>query len=257
METILFEVKNNIAFITLNRPEKLNAFNRQMALLLQQKLDECNASKDIRCVYITGSGKGFCAGQDLSEIADDPKGMNIILREQFNPIVTKIRKLEKPVVAAVNGVAAGAGANIALCCDVIVAANSATFVQAFSKIGLVPDSGGTFMLPRLIGWQRASALMLLGEKVSAEEAEHMGMVYKLFKDDIFETEAKKIAATLAQMPTRGLWFTKQALSWAFSHTWFEQLANEDKLQQRAADTCDFKEGVKAFLEKRKPHFKGE
>lgn len=256
MLPILFEINNSIAFITLNRPEKLNSFNREMALLLQEKLDECKASKEVRCVYITGNGKGFCAGQDLAEVSD-AKGMNIILRDQFNPIVTKIRKLEKPVVAAINGVAAGAGANIALCCDIIVATASASFIQAFSKIGLIPDSGGTFMLPRLIGWQKASALMMLGDKVSADEAERIGMIYKVFANDVFDVESKKLAATLADMPTRSLWFTKQALSWAFSHTWHEQLMNEDKLQQRAADTCDFKEGVQAFLEKRKAEFKGE
>lgn len=258
METVLFEVKNNIAFITLNRPEKLNAFNREMALLLQEKLDECNASKAIRCVYLTGSGKGFSAGQDLAEIDhEDSMAMQKILMEQFNPIVYKIRKLEKPVIAAVNGVAAGAGANIALCCDIIIAKQSASFIQAFSKIGLIPDSGGTFILPRLIGWQKASSLMMLGDKVNAEEAERMGMIYKFFDDTVFEIESKRIAETLAQMPTRGLWFTKQALTWSFSHTWKEQLMNEDKLQQRAADTEDFKEGVRAFLEKRKPLFTGE
>lgn len=258
METVLFEVKDNIGFITLNRPDKLNSFNKEMALALQEKLEECNASPGIRCVYITGSGKGFCAGQDLSEIGDfSCAGMHVILREQFNPIVTKIRRLEKPVIAAVNGVAAGAGANIALCCDIIVAASSAAFIQAFSRIGLIPDSGGTFTLPRLIGWQKASAIMMLGDKINAGDAEQMGMIYKVFSDDVFIDESKKIAANIAAMPTRALWFTKQALSWAFSHTWNEQLVNEDKLQQRAAATKDFKEGVQAFLEKRKPTFKGE
>lgn len=258
MHSVLFEIKNNIAFITLNRPEKLNSFNREMALALQKKLDESNASPEVRCVYITGNGKAFSAGQDLSEVLGiNGMGMQRILMEQFNPIVLKIRKLEKPVIAAVNGIAAGAGANIALCCDIIVAASSASFIQAFSKIGLIPDSGGTFILPRLIGWQKASAFMMLGDKINSAEAERTGMIYKVFDDDVFEEESKKIAVTLAGMPTRGLWYTKQALSWSFSHTWNEQLINEDNLQQRAGETKDFKEGVDAFMQKRKPDFKGE
>ena len=163
MSPILFEIKNSIAFITLNRPEKFNAFNREMALALQKVLDECENNNAIRCVFITGAGKAFCAGQDLAEIADpEGPGMEKILSEHYNPIINKIRKLSKPVVAAVNGVAAGAGANIALCCDVVVAAQSASFIQAFSKIGLIPDSSGTFFLPRLIGMQKATAFMMLG-----------------------------------------------------------------------------------------------
>src|SRR5258708_3297655 len=189
MSSILFEIKDAIGFITLNRPEKLNSFNREMALLMQEKLDQCK-SKEVRCVYITGSGKGFSAGQDLSEVADpNGPGFNEILSEGYNPIITRIRKLEKPVVAAVNGVAAGAGANIALCCDIVIAAKSASFIQAFSKIGLVPDSSGTYFLPRLIGWQKASALMMLGEKVSATDAEKMGMIYKVFPDETFSENA--------------------------------------------------------------------
>lgn len=257
MSPILFEIKNNIGFITFNRPDKLNSFNREMALLLQGKLDACK-SKEVRCVYITGAGKAFSAGQDLAEVTDPGgPGMQRILGEHYNPIVTRIRKLEKPVVAAINGVAAGAGANIALCCDIVVAAQSASFIQAFSKIGLIPDSGGTHTLPRLIGWQKASALMMLGEKVSAADAEKMGMIYKVFSDETFEENSKNIAAFLAEMPTKGLAYTKQVLSMSFTTSFEEQLQDEDVFQQKAAQTEDYKEGVKAFLEKRKPLFKGE
>ncbi len=180
MPTILFELRDHIAFITLNRPDKLNAFNREMALLLQNRFDECASLHEVRAVCLTGAGKAFSAGQDLSEIVDpEGPGMGRILREHYNPIITRIRNLPKPVVAAVNGVAAGAGANIALCCDIVVAAQSASFIQAFSKIGLIPDSGGTFFLPRLIGWQKASAISMLGDRVNAMEAERMGMIYKV------------------------------------------------------------------------------
>ena len=257
MSSILFELKNSNAFITLNRPDKLNTFNRDMALQLQERLDECK-EKEVRSVYITGAGKAFSAGQDLSEVVDpDGPGMQRILGEHYNPIVARIRKLEKPVIAAVNGVAAGAGANIALCCDVVLASESASFLQAFSKIGLIPDSGGTHTLPRLIGWQKASALMMLGEKISAPEAEKIGMIYKVFPDETFEENSKNIASFLATMPTKGLAYTKQLLNMSFTTSFEEQLHDEDIFQEKAAQTSDYKEGVNAFLEKRKPLFKGE
>lgn len=257
MSSILFEIKDSIAFITLNRPDKYNAFNREMALLMQEKLDECK-SKEVRCVFITGAGKAFSSGQDLEEIAS-PNGPDVtmILSEHYNPIIKQIRNLEKPVIAAVNGVAAGAGANIALCCDVVVASQSGSFIQAFSKIGLIPDSGGTYFLPRLIGLQKASALSMLGDKVSAEEAERMGMVYKVFADDAFKEGAQKIATTLSQMPTKGLAFTKQAFNQSLNNSLEQQLKLEEELQVKAGNTTDYKEGVQAFLEKRKPIFKGE
>ena len=258
MSSILFHIENNVAYITLNRPAKLNSFNREMALLLQERLDECASLHEVRCVYITGEGKGFSAGQDLEEVVNpNSPGLEKTLLEHYNPIISRIRNLPKPVIAAVNGVAAGAGANIALCCDIVVAAQSASFIQAFSKIGLIPDSGGTFTLPRLIGWQKASALMMLGDKIPSAEAEKLGMVYKVFADETFAEDAKKIALILAKMPTKGLAFTKHALNYSATNNLEEQLLLEDELQQKAAATADYKEGVDAFLHKRQPQFKGE
>ncbi len=258
MDSILLTLKENTAIITLNRPEKFNALNSEMALLLQKVLDDCSADKNIRAIYLTGSGRAFCAGQDLGEMTgENAPDLNKVLKDYYNPIVTRIRNIEKPVVCAVNGVAAGAGANIAFCCDIAVAAQSAFFIQAFSKIGLIPDSGGTFVLPRLIGWQKASALMMLGDKVNAADAEKYGMLYKVFADDVFAEESMKIAITLSKMPTKALAYTKQALNESLHNSFESQLQTEDRLQFAAGNTADYREGVAAFLEKRAPIFKGE
>ena len=258
MSSILFTIKDHIAFITLNRPDKLNAFNREMALLLQAKLDECASLQEVRAVHLSGAGKGFCAGQDLTEVID-PEGVGIekLVAEYYNPIVTRLRNLPKPVLAVVNGVAAGAGANIALCCDVVIAAESASFVQAFSKIGLIPDSGGTWILPRLVGWQKASALAMLGDKIGAAEAERMGMIYKVYGNGELPEAALGLATKLAQLPTRALAFTKHALNYSSVNPFEAQLSLEGELQQKAAGTADHREGIQAFLEKRAPLFKGE
>ncbi len=258
MAIINFEIVNNVAYIALNRPEVYNSFNTEMALLLQELLGKCTQDDDVRAVYLTGVGKAFSAGQDIGELTgSDAPSMQTILQKHYNPIVWAIRQMPKPVVAAVNGVAAGAGANIALACDVVVAAERASFIQAFSKIGLIPDSGGTFVLPRLVGWGRASALMMLGDKVTAQEAAQFGMIYKVLGDDAFETESKKIAETLAKMPTHGLALTKQALNQSSSNDLNQQLALEDTLQQQAAKSRDYAEGIDAFLGKRPPKFIGK
>lgn len=258
MENIIYSITNKIATITLKRPEKFNSFVRQMALDFQNCLDQAKENPDVRCIVITGEGRAFSAGQDLKE-ATDPNGPTLtkIVNEHYNPIVTRIRKLPKPVVAAVNGVAAGAGANIALACDIVVATESASFIQAFSKIGLIPDSGGTFTLPRLIGLQRASALMMMGDKVSAIQAQEIGMIYKVFSDDTFMEEVIKIASYLSEMPTYGLALTKEALNQSFENNLEHQLILEDKLQTLAGHSQDYKEGTSAFLEKRKPVFTGK
>ena len=258
MSSILLKIENNIGWITLNRPEVFNSFNREMALLLQKILDDCGNDANVRAIVITGSGKAFCAGQDLKEVTspDLNPGFRKILEEHYNPIITRIRNIEKPIIAAVNGVAAGAGANIALACDIVVAAESATFIQAFSKIGLIPDSAGTFFLPRLIGFQKATALMMLGDKVTAAEAVQLGMIYKIYSAGIFEDEVNDLATKLANMPTKALGLTKRLLNQSLANNLEQQLALESDLQIEASSSNDYQEGVTAFVEKRKPEFKG-
>ena len=258
-QSIQKEIHNGVATLTLNRPEVFNSFNREMALAFQNELDACVNDTYVRAIVITGSGKAFCAGQDLKEVTtpDLNPGFKKILEEHYNPIITRIRAVNKPIIAAVNGVAAGAGANIALACDIVIAHEKVSFIQAFSKIGLVPDSAGTFFLPRLIGFGKASALMMLGDKVSATDAEKMGMIYKVTPLDDFQTEIEKVASTLAQMPTKALGMTKQLLNESVGNTLENQLALESKLQIEAASSEDYAEGVAAFVEKRKPNFKGQ
>jgi 2-(1,2-epoxy-1,2-dihydrophenyl)acetyl-CoA isomerase len=260
MSSNLIEVKieNNVAWIALNRTEVFNSFNREMALQLQTTLDDCNTNSNVRALVLTGNGKAFCAGQDLKEVTDPElnPGFRKILEEHYNPIIQKIRTIEKPIIAAVNGVAAGAGANIALACDIVVASEQASFIQAFSKIGLVPDSAGTFFLPRLIGFQKASALMMLGDKVTAPEALTMGMIYKIFPIALFEEEVKTLAENLAQMPTKAIGLTKRLLNQSMHNNLEQQLKLESDLQIEASSSNDYNEGVTAFVEKRKPEFKG-
>lgn len=256
-----FQKDWGVVIIKFNRPDLLNSFNKPMGTEFKIALSESAEDKNIRAILITGEGKGFCAGQDLDEAV--PKGdkpltdLGELIRENYNPIIKLLRTIEKPIVCAVNGVAAGAGANIALACDIVTASDKASFIQAFSKIGVVPDSGGTFYLPRLVGFSRATSLMMLAEKITAEEAVNMGMIYKVFPHDNLFEESLNIAKHLSTQPTKALGYIKKLLNKSFENTLEEQLKLEEELQTLAGKTYDYIEGVKAFQEKRKPEFKGE
>ena len=257
MSTILRETNGTVVILKLNRPDKFNSFNREMALLLQKFLDDAAADEKVRAIYITGEGKAFCAGQDLAEAIDpNGPGINEIVTAHYNPIIKRIREIEKPVLCGVNGVAAGAGANIALACDIVIGSDTASFIQAFSKIGLIPDSGGTFFLPRLVGYHRAAALMMTGDKLTAQDALSFGMVYKIFDNAELYSKGLELAIQIAAMPTKVLGMTKRLLNQSFLNSYDKQLEEEAKAQVQAASTNDYKEGVNAFLEKRKPMFTG-
>lgn len=254
---IRYTVADGIATITLNRPDKLNSFDREMALETIDALDKAKDDAVVRAVLLTGEGRAFCAGQDLAEAIAPGTLIEEIITVQYNPIVRRLRNLPKPVVCAVNGVAAGAGANIAYACDLTLAAESANFIQSFINIGLIPDSGGTFTLPRLVGQQRAFGQMILAPKVSAKEAEALGMIWKAVPDAELLNEATVLAKKLALMPTKAIALTKEALNRGQNGNIMDQLDVENELQTIAGRSYDYNEGVKAFLEKRKPVYRGE
>jgi len=255
------ETADGVARITLDRPDVLNSFNHAMAAELRDALAAAAADDAVRAVLLTGAGRAFCAGQDLAAVlpapgAPDPD-LGDIVRECYNPVVRALRTIEKPVVAAVNGVAAGAGANLAFACDFVVASEAASFIQSFCHIGLIPDSGGTFVLPRLVGMARATQLAMLGEKLPARQALEWGMIYQMVEPAQLDEAATALARRLAAMPTRGLGLIKRGLNAGLGATLDEQLAFEEGLQREAGRTADYAEGVRAFVEKRKPVFTGK
>lgn len=252
------DLSQGVMTLTFNRPEVFNSFNQEMGRAFQTALDEASSDDRVRCVVITGNGRAFCAGQDLKEVTSEASpGFKVIVEETYNRSIRRICDMEKPVIAAVNGVAAGAGANIALACDFVVAKESAKFIQAFANIGLIPDSGGTYWLPRLVGMARAKALTMLGMPLVAEEAQNLGLIHQAVADDEWESAVEALANKLANMPTLGLGLTKRALHASASNSLYEQLALELDLQFQAAESEDYAEGVSAFLEKRTAKFTGK
>lgn len=260
-ENIRLEIDAGVATLTLHRPERLNSFTVAMHEEIQAALGRIRADRDVRCLVLTGAGRGFCAGQDLSDRAVAPgqsaKDLGMSIEKYYIPLVLALRNLPLPVIAAVNGVAAGAGANIALACDLVIAARSASFIQSFAKIGLVPDSGGTWLLPRLVGNARALGLALLGEKLSAEQAQAWGLIWSCVDDAELMPAAKKLAQQLATGPTRGLARTKEAIYAAGTQTFQDSLQMERNFQRELGQSRDYAEGVAAFMEKRAARFSGE
>ena len=259
-EHIRFAIEQGVASLTLNRPEQLNSFNAAMHQEVREALEQVRQNAEVRCLLITGAGRGFCAGQDLSDRNVAPGAaapdLGESIEKNYNPLIRSLRDLPLPVICAVNGVAAGAGANIALACDITLAAKSASFIQAFCKIGLVPDSGGTWTLPRAVGMARAKALALLGDRLSAEQAEQWGMIWRCVDDAALQDESLKLARQLATQPTYGLALIKRALNASASNSFDAQLDLERDLQRLAGRSEDYREGVSAFMAKRTPEFKG-
>jgi 2-(1,2-epoxy-1,2-dihydrophenyl)acetyl-CoA isomerase len=260
MPPVIVAREAGVLRLTLNRPEVLNSFTRELSRAVLDALQAAAAEDTVRAVLLTGAGRGFCAGQDLAE-AMPAEGtipdLGDFVRETWNPVVSAIRHLEKPVICAVNGVAAGAGANLAFACDIIFAASNASFVQSFAKIGVIPDSGGTFILPRLVGLHRASVMTMLAEKMTAEQAKELGLVYQVVAPEALVETAFATAAHLATQPTRALGLIKRAFNHSLGVDLDAQLAYEEALQREAGRTADYAEGVRAFLEKRAPRFSGK
>ncbi|MFC5511451.1 2-(1,2-epoxy-1,2-dihydrophenyl)acetyl-CoA isomerase PaaG [Massilia jejuensis] len=260
-ESILFAIENGVAVLTLNRPERLNSFTQAMHLEVRDALDTLQADRSVRVLVLTGAGRAFCAGQDLGDRAVTPGAPGVDLGESvekfYAPLVLMLRSLPMPVICAVNGVAAGAGANLALACDIVLAAKSASFIEAFCKLGLIPDTGGTWHLPRLVGQARATGLAMLGEKLPAEKAEQWGLIWRAVEDETLMTEAMVMATHFASAPTKGLAFTKKALQASYANTLPEQLKLEGEMMRELGYSHDYREGVAAFIAKRPAQFKGE
>lgn len=259
-DLILTALADGVLTVTLNRPQVLNSFTQAMAAAMQAALAHAASDAAVRAVLITANGRAFCAGQDLAEVLPAGDGtmpdLGTVIHRDYNPIIRAIRTLEKPVVCAVNGVAAGAGANLAFACDITIAGESASFIQSFAKIGLIPDGGGTFMLPRIVGLQRAAALTMLGDRLPATTAKEWGLVIDVVPDAELGEKARALAMRLAAMPTRGIGLTKRGFNASHGHTLDQQLDLEEQLQREAGTTRDYGEGVRAFVEKRTPAFEG-